>query len=425
MSLSNIHSLKLISTFFVLLVFCSCGFFTRYGRYQVRAERAYSQGNYDYAVELCVDALHQKPGYTESLSFLDEIFPMAIRLHHQNIQKLENSDEEFKWDYVLPEYEQLLYLVELLDGLNLSNYEILLFRSETEDYSALIQLTKEKAAETHYKAGTKYMESGDISDFKNCADEFKKTLKYIPNYLDSQDKYEECRHNAITRMTILAFDNTSGNTNHGNIGLSVSNELLSSLMNDDEIMEFFEFVTRDKIDIILEEQQLSDSGLIQDESSIELGNLLGIHQIISGEVTYLNTGGPGHTKNKKIMEKKVVTGTRTYQDSEGNDRKREVFTNVFANVVFHKIQTEATIKVSYKILDVNTSRIIHSNTVTADYIHEYEWITYSGDKRALSVLAQLMISREERPPPSNTKMVLDVIEEVTSKLVADIKKTLI
>jgi hypothetical protein len=36
-----------------------------------------------------------------------------------------------------------------------------------------------------------------------------------------------------------------------------------------------------------------------------------------------------------------------------------------------------------------------------------------------------MISREERPPPSNTKMVLDVIEEVTSKLVSDIKKTLI
>ncbi|MBT3251204.1 MAG: hypothetical protein HN729_10410 [Candidatus Marinimicrobia bacterium] len=425
MSLSKVNNSKIIAIFFVILIFSSCGFFTRYGRFQVRAERAFSKGDLDRAVELCVDALHQKPGYKESLSFLDEIFPKAVKFHHQNIQKLQSSNKDFKWDYVLPEYEQLLYLVELLDGLNLPNYEVLLFRSEAEDYGTLIQLTKEKAAETHYIAGNEFMKSGDISDYKNCADEFKKALKYIPDYLDSQIKYEDCRHNAITRMTILAFENTSGNTNHGDIGKSVSNELLSSLMNDDDIMEFIDFVTRDKIDIILEEQQLSDSGLIQDDTSIELGNLLGIHQIISGEVTYLDTGGPGHTQNKKMMEKKIVTGTRRYQDSEGNDQKREVYLNVFANAIFHKIHTEATIKVSYKILDVNTSRIIHSNTVTATYVHEYEWVTYSGDKRALSVLAQLMISREERPPPSNTKMVLDVIEEVTSKLVSDIKKTLI
>ncbi|NQU67278.1 MAG: hypothetical protein HQ510_04985 [Candidatus Marinimicrobia bacterium] len=401
-----------------------CSFFTSYGRYVVRAEKAYKSGDYDSAVEYCVASISENPSYEKSSELLDKVFPKCIEFHHMKIERFSISDDEFRWDKVVREYEDLSYLVDILEKLDLPQTEVLLFKSEVKNYQTLLTDAKNYAAEAHYQAGIQFMEVDNREGYKKAADHFKSAMTFVHNYVDSASFYETCRQNAITRIAIMSFENSSGEEKYGNVGEQISNQLLSSLMNDQEIMEFVEFVTRDKIDLILNEQQLASSGLVNDEHSIEIGNILGVHHTITGTITHVSATEPQHLKDRKRMEKRIVTDTETYSDEDGNELEREIYRLVRADAIFNKIQAEAMINVSYKIMDVTTAKIIYSNNLSSNYTFEFDWVTYSGDGRALTFLARMLAGNSQQPTPSKAELVQKAVEILASKLVADIKNTL-
>ena len=53
------------------------------------------------------------------------------------------------------------------------------------------------------------------------------------------------------------------------------------------------------------------------KTSLEIGKLLGVHQIISGEVTFLTASNPEHLKNTQRYTKEVVIDTETYTEDWG------------------------------------------------------------------------------------------------------------
>ncbi|MFQ6609388.1 MAG: hypothetical protein ACE5D7_01180, partial [Fidelibacterota bacterium] len=57
------HPSRIILIGMLISIFSACSFFTSYGRYAIRAERAFSSGDYDSAVEYCIKSLREKPSY--------------------------------------------------------------------------------------------------------------------------------------------------------------------------------------------------------------------------------------------------------------------------------------------------------------------------------------------------------------------------
>jgi len=420
----NILSMRSSIVLMTILLLGGCSFFTSYGRYWVRAEKAAKSGDYDSAVEYCVASLSENPSYKNSIRLLDTVFPKSIHYHHMKINRLTASGDEFAWDRIVKEYGALSTLVDLLESLELPQTEVLLFRSDVKNYQTLLSEAKIHAAEEHYEAGIRSMNEDDREGFKMAADHFKTAMSYVNHFKDSAALYEVCRQNAITRIAIMAFDNSSGVNRFGSVGEQVSNQLLTSLMNDPEVMEFVEFVTRDKIDMILDEQQLAGSGLVSEDNSVEIGNILGVHETITGSITHVSATEPQHIKDRQRLEKKVVAGSETYIDDDGKEHERNVYQFVHANVTFHKIQAGAMVNISYKLMDVNTAKILYSNNLPGSYTYEYEWVTYSGDVRALTFFARLLTGHKEQPTPSREELVQRAIEKLTGKLVSDIKNTL-
>jgi len=412
---------------FLLITSCvlfsiSCAYFSAHGRAFKKAQSANKRGHYEQAVYACADALRIKPDYGEVELIMDKAFPKAIQKHHKKIEGYKYHQQNFYWDKILDELRLLKDLKLILEELGHPKSEIWLSKANVRNYRVEIDEVKNNSAEGHYQAGIRYKLFTDRESQKLAAQQFQITQSIINNYKDSNDLYHICKNAGTTRIAILPFVNKSGKNRYGSIGETVSSSIRSALLNDPEIMEFVNIIDRQQIDQIIKEQKFSQSGLVDSQTSIEIGKLLGVHQIISGEITFLTASKPTHIKNTQRYMKEVVIDTEVYTDDEGKEKTRNIYGEVTAKVTFHSISLSAQIQASYQILHSETAEVLHSEIVNGDQQFDYQWATYNGDQKALSNEVKKLTRKSEKSTPSKEQMVLDVITALNEKLIQKIKR---
>jgi len=404
------------------LISVSCAYFSAHGRAYKKAQSANKRGHYEEAVYTSVDALRIKPDYEKVEKIMDEAFPKAIRKHHKKIDRLKTHQKDFFWDKILNELKILIDLKSSIKDLGHKKSEIWLSKAEIRDYISEIEIAKNNAAEGHYQVGLSLKSKMDRESQKDAAQQFQDTQSFVNNYKDAQEFYLICKNAGTTRIAILSFLNKSGKSRYGSIGENISSSIRSALLNDSEIMEFVNIIDRQQIDQIIEEQKLSQSGLVDSKTSIEIGKLLGVHQIISGEVTYLTASKPEHLNNTQRYTKEVVIDTEAYTDDDGKQKKRNIYGKVKATVMTHSVSASAQIRASYQVLDAETAQVLNSEMVSGSRQFNFTWATYNGDQRALSNDAKKLTRKSEKAAPSKEQLVLDAITNLNEKIIRKIKK---
>ena len=411
---------------FLLVIYClisvSCAYFSAHGRAYKKAQSANKRGHYEKAVYASVDALRIKSDYEKVEKIMDEAFPKAILEHHKKIVRLKSHQKDFYWDKILNELKILKKLKLSLEELNHKNTQIWLSKADVRDYVSEIDIAKNNAAEDHYQKGLSLKSNTDRESQKNAAQQFQVAQSFVNNYKDAQDFYLICKNAGTTRIAILPFSNKSGKSRYGSVGENISNSIRSALLNDHIIMEFVNIIDRQQIDQIIKEQKLSQSGLVDSKTSLEIGKLLGVHQIISGEVTYLTASKPEHLKNTQRYTKEVVIDTEAYIDDEGKQRKRNIYGEVRATVTTHSISASAQIRASYQVLHAETAQVLNSEMVSGSRQFNFTWATYNGDQRALSNDVKKLTRKSEKVAPSKEQLVLDAITNLNEKITRKIKK---
>lgn len=94
---------------------------------------------------------------------------------------------------------------------------------------------------------------------------------------------------APMKLAILDFQNTSGYDGPWHIGGGVSDMLATALFKSNK----FDIIEREKIGLIIKEQKFQQTGMVDENSAVELGKLLGADVIVTGNVTEfgIKTGG--------------------------------------------------------------------------------------------------------------------------------------
>jgi len=404
----------------LVLFITSCAYLSTEAQATRRAQQAYSARDYDAAVKASVTALLADPGYDEALDIIDSAFPRAVDAHRQKIINYSGSNEPDKFDRIVREYEALQSLVDRVNVLDIPQREIWLFKAKVEDYQSLLNSARQSAAEDHYLRAEKLLAGSNRDDFRLAAEEFKLAVSMVAGYRDAQARYEDARRQAITRMAIVPIRNTSGQKEYGDLGAALTNQIMSRLLADRSLSEFFEVVSRDQMDMILDEQDLAHSGLVDSSVPVELGQIMGAHLLLTGQITQIEVTDPQHIKNKRKVERDVIVGQETTQDSEGKKHSRTVFDRVSARVTFHELHMDATMMVTYRIVDVATARVLTSNTQASTEHYRYEWATYTGDKRALDWNTKALVQKKEQPPPPPTELMLTALEDLTEAIVRDV-----
>ena len=411
---------------FLLAIYClisiSCAYFSAHGRAYKKAQSANKRGHYEKAVYASVDALRIKPDYEEVEKIMEEAFPKAIHEHHKKIDLLKSHQKDFYWDKILNELKILKNLKLSLEDLDHKNSQIWLSKADVRDYISEINIAKNNAAEDHYQKALSLKSNTDRESQKNAAQQFQVAQSFVNNYKDAQDFYLICKNAGTTRIAILPFSNKSGKSRYGSVGENISSSIRSALLNDHAIMEFVTIIDRQQIDQIIKEQKLSQSGLVDSKTSLEIGKLLGVHQIISGGITYLTASKPEHLKNTQRYTKEVVIDTETYTDDEGKQKSRNIYGEVRATVTTHTISASAQIRASYQVLHAETAQVLNSEMVSGSRQFNFTWATYNGDQRALSNHVKKLTRKSEKAAPSKEQLVLDAITNLNEKIIRKIKK---
>ncbi|AMC11377.1 hypothetical protein Lupro_08940 [Lutibacter profundi] len=398
----------------------------------LRAKKAYSRGNYVEASFESIKALRIKPKKKKPQEILSFSYELAQEYLTESIEDLKSMSTNFTGDITVSQRKRIVKLYEILKKLDKKSYEItkIIKKSKfnisfdridvSEEYTeakrSLIEGKKE-AAEMHYVKGLDLMKNNDRESFKKAAKRFKKAEKYIPNYKQCLNLYQEARKNGTTRIAIFAFDNKSGTRNFGAIGESVSDKLSAQLFNNKEAMEFTEIVSRDELGKLIAEHQLNMSSDINQSTVSEYGKLLGVHIIVTGKITQVSSE---HQRvihdNPYTVQKEVIVGTESYVNSKGKTKSRSVYGIASANIYESSKSSKAILSGSFKVLDVKTGRVLSQDQFNETYNWLNKWVSFKGDERAINKRNFSNFDRNELNPPTNFEMGNFLVVKLTDKM---------
>lgn len=141
---------------------------------------------------------------------------------------------------------------------------------------------------------------------------------------------------------------------------------------------FYTLVERSELQKILEEHALNMSGVVDVETAVQAGNLVGVQAVIVGDV--INYKCEDHRRTKK-EKRKVWTGEYE-KDKNGNfiyektlfgkKVKKKKYREELVDV--EVIEREATVTLSFRLIDVQTGQI----RATRETSHSYKKSVKSG-----------------------------------------------
>lgn len=405
--------MKRIGINLILLLLClmaglaSCA---RNKKLQNQAETMYRKGNYEAAAFYAVESLKLKPDYRKAQITLKETWPKAVLERSERVMLLRERQDDEKWEALLGEY---LALEKLNNGIRslppLTDPETgLRINFDLRDYSSQISEAKENTAASYYQKGM-HQSRMDTSKAgqRIAAEYFKKAMNILPNYLDSAARYETARQNAVTRIAILPFEDKSGTMKrYGSVPDILGDMIISDLMQQGDKLDYTELITRDRIDQVIQEQQLGTSGLIDENSAATIGHLLGAHAILSGNVLQINHESP-RTINREQVAKAEI-------EEEGKDEPIKI------SCTYTKFTRSCGFQIlaSYTLLDVSSGKILTHKSFNPSYDWEDSWARIvDGDDRALSAEELELVKKPEPLPPSATNMFNRVLQNLSREIV--------
>ncbi len=415
--------------FFISLLLISylvgCAAFTKYGQMEKNARKSFNQGEFDTAFNGAVNALKMKPTYNKAQELLQSSYQSSVTRHENSVESHINSANQFKWDGVVAEYEHLIGMNDQLNNLpplvNSKTQQPIVI--ETKDYSEPLNIARQNAAEIHYQEGEKLSKIQSLDSQKSAAKEFKKADEYVRGFKDASVRYESCRRAGIKRMAIIPLENRSGKSQYGAVEEMITDDIISDVMGDLGAMEFLEIISRDQLLQVMEEQKLGMTGLLNDQTAVELGKVLGVHELMTGKITQImHRPAPSTPRAKTYQEQaRVATHKEKYRNSKGKLRERWVYADVAASVTKFEKTASASIVGSFQILDVATAKIKKSQSFKGDGFFMCEWGEFRGDERALSDESKRLVSKSEEYVPSGEELVNKAARDLSANLASTLK----
>ena len=390
-----------------------------------KAAREYRHGELEASLNSSVELLRQKPDYYKAQKLIKKTYPRLVEEVEQRLLELGEAPPEVKWDSNVEEYTRLAEYENMVNSLNpLVNPKTgEKYNFENRGYQEKLDQCKFTAAEFHYQKALDFLEQGDNPDIhRNAVKELQATLNYVPDYRDALQLYTHSRQFSTKRVAISPFEDKSGTRDkYGGLIDLLTDTLISKLVQDKTVSEYWDIVSRDQINIVLTEQQYGNSQI--PNSGNDFSRLQGAHEIMIGKIIQVNYV-PERTSELELREtKNIVTGKETYITDKGKKRQRKVKEDV--TCVYRRYTKTASVRItaSFTLVDVKTGVAKTGDTVTAEYPWTDVWgrVVNGGDERVLSAEALALIRREEPFPPAEMDMVNVALNKLSDEIVARVR----
>lgn len=357
-----------------------------------------TSGDYDAAIRKSVEGLRSNKnakGNQDYVYLLEEAYAKAKERDQRNIEAWSKDSNPDNLEKIYETYNLLSNRQELIRPL-----EPLKLISEgrdaqfpMEDYADEIIASKNKLVEYLYTSTKKLLATNDKLNYRKAYEEFLYIKKLNANYKDVSSLIDL----ALQKGTDYIYVYTKNETN-----LVIPTQLQNDLLN------FGTFGLNDRWTVY---HSTKLQGIAYD-----YGLMVNFRNIIIS---------PEQVKEKEfIKEKQVKDGVKNLLDSNGNvvkdnagnpikvDNMITVKAQIYEFKQFKSVQITA--KVDY--IQNNNNQLIASFPLTSEYVFDYTYANFNGDKRACEDNYLTYFGKKSVPFPSNEQMIYDSGEDVKAKL---------
>lgn len=331
-----------------------------------QAKDAYARGDYNGCIQVLVGELRKKPDHQDNIILMDTAVPLYANMLKSSADGAMQSQS---WDEAVRSFDNLKQLGTLLAGLppvpkgEKKNKQPHTFTQYVPDVSADRKTAADNSAEAHYLEATK-LEAA--SKWRGAAMEYRLARNYYPSFKDASDRYTTCRDKAMVKVCVMPFDDKTGK-GYGALGDVLTEQLLSTAMNSSP--EFIQFVSRDFVNQILQEQGAGQSGVIDPNTAAKVGKVAGVQSFVFGKLLTI-------TENFPPQKDQRGENTTTEETKQGTIVRRVAY-------VLHQIQGKVTVSASFQVVEVSTSAIKLTDKVENVQSDGTAWVTFTGDEEAI------------------------------------------
>lgn len=396
------------------------------------AKKQFQSGNYEAALRSNAESLKLKPNYQKAQELLPQIYPLAVKARLDNVNRIKKADAPNKWDLLVPEYQALVNIYDTMSELpRLVHPKTKIpYNYDPVDYRPQLQESKTGAAEYHYQLGLQKSRQSDDPDVqKEASKEFKLAMSFVENYKDAAERYVQARKKAVKRIAIVPFEDKTGDkARFGSIADILMDNVIRSLVQDKSAAEYMEIINRTNVESVIEEQQLAVSGMVDEASTVRLGQLLGAHEMLTGKILQVDVV-PSRTTSVELKETanvEIQQGDPEYEpeneDEEEDVPRKKSTKSVQCLYVKHTKTATARITASFTITDVSSGTVKVQDTCVGTFEFSDTWARKkAGDDRALTPATKALITKAEPFPPSEKQMVSTALDDLSQQFINKIK----
>jgi len=244
------------------------------------------------------------------------------------------------------------------------------------DYKDTKELGEIAYLQPLYSEGKKLMEA---TYYKAAYHNFEKILTRNPTFRDTKILRDECLEKGIYTVALMSFDNA---TQVPGVDAKVSAYALSALTSIND--PFVRVVDRANMEAILAEQKLQLSGIIDENTAVSVGQIVGAQALLTGTVlSYTETQGTLRTKNREAYA--------AYQEKYLNKEDGKYYYQTRykpTSYTEYYNSNSASISIQYKLTNLKTGEIIKTEIITKDVTDEVLYGKYTGELANLFPAAQ-------------------------------------
>src|SRR5690554_4021248 len=210
----------------------------------------------------------------------------------------------------------------------------------------------------------------DRKEYRKAYYEFDAIYKSDPNYKDVAILRSESLDKGQYPVAIVPFENA---TRVRGVEKSVQAFVLTDLSSIHD--PFLKIIERDNMDVILREQRLNLSGMVNEQTAAEVGNLLGAKAILTGTVlSYTQKPGKLTSRESDAYESYQV---KLYNKKEDKNYFETRYKPVKYTEYFNT--NAVSISFQYKAISLETGEILFSKVVNKNLESNMYYGVYPGE----------------------------------------------
>ncbi|WP_396188190.1 hypothetical protein [Flavobacterium sp.] len=381
-----------ITFLLISLLFLGCGV--------KQTQSMLSNGDYDGAIYRALEGLRTNKnakGNQEYVYLLEEAFAKAKERDLNDLKLLIKENNPANLERIYNLYKQLHTRQERVKGvlpLRLINENRNAY-FPFDDYSDSIIASKNDLSAYLYTNAKKLMNSRNKLDAREAYDDLGYLDQLNPNYKDVRLLMDEAKF----KGTDFVFVSTKNDT-----------QVIIPARLQEDLLDFSTFGINDKWTVYHNKKQKDffyDYGLV---------------------VTFRNIViSPEQVREKQfVKEKQVKDGTKVLLDASGNPVKDQNGNNVMVDNLktvtasIYEFTQNKSCQVTAKVefLDNRSNQLIDTYPLSSEFVFNYVYATFNGDKRACEQDYFQFFDRRAVPFPTNEQMVFDSGEDLKAKLKA-------